>query len=86
MRKRKGKMQTTVDRLAAGETARVVALNGGRGMCARLESMGLRPGKVLRKVSAQLMAGPVTVAVDGRQMALGRGIARRIDVETDVEA
>lgn len=78
-------MRTTVDKLAPGQQGNVVALQGGRGMKARLESMGVRPGKTLRKVSSQLMAGPITILMDGRQMAMGRGIARRIEVETDIE-
>ena len=51
-------------------------------MVIRLESMGIRPGKVLTKVSSQPMAGPITVTVEGRQVAMGRGIARRVEVET----
>mgnify|MGYP006280247641 CR=1 FL=1 len=78
-------MRTTVDKLAPGQQGNVVALQGGRGMKARLESMGVRPGKTLRKVSSQLMAGPITILMDGRQMAMGRGIARRIEVETDIK-
>jgi len=50
-------------------------------MIRKLEAMGLRPGKVVTKVSSQFMAGPVTVIVDGRQMAMGRGIAARVMVE-----
>jgi len=76
-------MRTTVDKLAAGQKARVMVLNGGYGMRTRLESMGVRPGKTVRKVSSQLMAGPITIVMDGRQMAMGRGIASRIEVETD---
>jgi len=75
-------MLTTVDQLAPGQRGRVVALHGGRGMVIRLESMGIRAGKVVAKVSSQLMAGPVTVMVEGRQVAMGRGIARRVEVET----
>jgi len=78
-------MRTTVDKLSAGQQARVVALEGGRGMQARLESMGVRPGKTVEKVSSQLMAGPITILMDGRQVAMGRGIARRIEVETDLK-
>jgi len=59
----------------------VVALHGGRGMVGRLESMGIRPGKVITKLSSQPMGGPVTVLVEGRQVAMGRGIARRVEVE-----
>jgi ferrous iron transport protein A len=56
-------------------------VDGGHGVERKLEDMGLRAGKQVRKVSSQLMAGPVTVLVDGRQVAMGRGIARRVRVE-----
>ena len=59
----------------------VRSVAGGRGIVGKLEAMGLRPGKVVTKVSSQYMAGPVTVVVDGRQMAMGRGIAARVMVE-----
>ena len=51
------------------------------GLARKLDAMGLRPGKQLRMVSSQFMRGPITVLLDGRQIALGRGIARRILVE-----
>ena len=50
-------------------------------MMRKLEAMGVRPGKVVTKVSSQLMSGPVIVLVDGRQVAMGRGIAGRVLVE-----
>lgn len=74
-------MLTTLDKLAAGETAVVVGLGGGRGMMRKLDAMGVRPGKKVRMLSSQFMAGPITVLVDGRQVAMGRGIARRVQVE-----
>jgi ferrous iron transport protein A len=43
--------------------------------------MGLRPGKTVKKLSSQLMAGPVTVLVEGHQLAMGRGIAAKVEVD-----
>jgi len=74
-------MVTSLERMDSGRRGRVVALHGGRGMVGRLESMGIRPGKVITKLSSQPMGGPVTVLVEGRQVAMGRGIARRVEVE-----
>jgi len=74
-------MVTSLERMDSGRRGRVVALHGGRGMVRRLESMGIRPGKVITKLSSQPMGGPVTVLVEGRQVAMGRGIARRVEVE-----
>jgi ferrous iron transport protein A len=74
-------MVTNLESLPDGKSALVVRLRGGRGMVDKLEAMGLRPGKRVQKVSAQFMAGPVTVVLDGRELAMGRGIARRVQVE-----
>ena len=75
-------MLTDLAALPAGVTATVVAIQGGHGMRRKVEALGIRPGKCVTKVSTQFMAGPVTVQVDARQVAMGRGIARRISVET----
>ncbi len=75
-------METDLATLPTGGKGVVVELNGGLGMRRKLDAMGLRPGKVVQKVSSQLMAGPVTVLIDGRQVAMGRGIARRVRVRT----
>ena len=74
-------MLTDLESLRPGATGLVVRLHGGRGMRTKLEAMGLRAGKHVRKLSSQVMRGPVTVVVDGRQVAMGRGIARSIEVE-----
>jgi ferrous iron transport protein A len=74
-------MVTDLERLPKGARARILRVEGGHGVERKLEDIGLRPGKEVRKVSSQLMAGPVTVLVDGRQVAMGRGIARRVRVE-----
>ena len=76
-------MLISVDQLRAGKGGVVRSIGGGRGILQRLEGMGVRPGKVVVKVSGLFMGGPVTVTVDGRQVAMGRGIAGRVMVETE---
>lgn len=73
-------MHTTLELLPGGESAVVVSVSGGRGMMQKLDAMGVRPGKKVRKLGTQFMAGPITVLIDGRQVAMGRGIARKIEV------
>jgi ferrous iron transport protein A len=75
---------TTVDlsQLREGESGRVVLISGGHGLIRRLESLGIRVGKKVTKISSQLMRGPVTVRIDGFQVAVGFGMARKILVET----
>lgn len=65
-----------------GDHGQVLEINGGHGIARQLGTLGVRPGKVLRKVSNVFKHGPVVVELDGRMIAVGRGQARRIMVET----
>ncbi len=76
-------MVLNLDRLPAGASAVVVGFNGGHGLLQKLDSMGVRPGKRVCLLSSQFMAGPITVLIDRRQIAMGRGIAQRILVEME---
>ncbi len=67
--------------MESGESGVVVSMVGGKAMRSRLEALGVRVGVELRKVSAQLLRGPVTVRVGGTQLAIGFGMAERIVVE-----
>jgi len=66
--------------LKTGETAKIVAIEGGRGLKQKLLLRGLFEGKLLRVVSNH---GPVTVEVDRSIVAIGRGMAQKIVVTTD---
>lgn len=65
----------------AGETGKVVEVNGGYGFKKRLEAMGIRPGMKITKISGQIMRGPVIVKVGTTQIAIGFGMARRVVIE-----
>jgi ferrous iron transport protein A len=64
-----------------GQTGIVVEVRGGRGIVARLNAMGIRPGVLISKQTAQLFGGPVVVRVGATQLALGFGVAQRIMVK-----
>lgn len=66
--------------LEVGEWGTVVEIQGGYGLVRRLESLGIRVGKKLTKISSQFMRGPITVRIDNFQVALGFGMARKIIV------
>ena len=59
---------------------RVTALEGG-GVQARLLQHGLFVGDRLRVLRAAPLKGPLLIEVNGREIALGRGIAEKIFVE-----
>lgn len=63
------------------ECVEVVTINGGKMLWGRLTAMGIGPGQKLRKVSRVGMGGPVIVEVDRSQVAIGRGMAKKIVVK-----
>lgn len=69
-------------RMKPGEKGKVTDIRGGHGMLRRLETLGIRPGVSITKVSAQFMRGPVVVRVGNTQAAIGFGMARHVFVET----
>jgi len=64
--------------LARGEEGTIAALEAGRGMQQRLRLLGLVEGQRIRKLSELALGGPVVVLVNRAQVAIGRGMARRI--------
>ena len=74
---------TTAAEMPTGEAGIVVDIAGGRGLVRRLESLGIRPGKRVTKVSSVFMRGPVTLEVDRARIAIGFGMARRIMVRME---
>ncbi len=59
----------------------VKEIQGGHGMVRKLQSMGVRPGKKITKVSSHFWRGPQTVEVDNIQIAIGFGMAKKILIE-----
>lgn len=69
--------------MRAGQSGTVLHLQGGREFVSRVQALGLRPGKRITKVSSMIMHGPVTVQINGTQIAMGFGMASRIIVQPD---
>lgn len=57
-------------------------LGGGWGFKQRLMDMGLTPGTKVTIVKSAPFHGPLEISVRGYRLALGRGMAERIFVET----
>lgn len=62
-----------------GQKVRLVTVQAGRGLRARLAEMGLVPGVELEVINSN-SAGPFIVAVKQSRIMLGRGIVHRIVV------
>lgn len=70
-----------VTQLKNGESAKVIALQGGHHAIAKLEAMEIVPGTIIVKKSASLMKGPVVIKKGNMQLAIGYGLAQKIIVE-----
>ena len=66
-----------LSQVGVGERARIVAIRGGRGLRQKLFLRGLFEGRTVRIVSNY---GPVAVEVDRNVIAIGRGMAQKIEV------
>ncbi|TKJ43933.1 ferrous iron transport protein A [candidate division TA06 bacterium B3_TA06] len=69
--------------LSINEEAEIVEIRGGRGMQARLRALGLSEGQHVKKLSHVGLGGPVVILVNRAQVAIGRGMARRIIVRSN---
>ena len=73
-------MRKDLTLLKPGEEGVVCSIEGGEVMVSRLDNLGIRPGKKVKKISGQFFRGPISILVDGRRIALGYGISRKVQV------
>ena len=73
--------QVSLADMRAGETGRIVTIDGGHRLAQKLDALGIRVGREITKVSGQWMRGPVLLRQNKTQAALGFGMARRVFVE-----
>ena len=66
---------------AVGQEVRLVDINGGRRLTHRLVEMGLTPGVRFRIL--QNSGGPLLLAISDARLALGRGMADKMNVTID---
>ncbi len=64
-----------------GKTVRIVGYHGGKNINFKLRQLGLSPGRVVKVLRYAPLGGPVMLDVEGRSIAIGRGIAARVEVE-----
>ena len=74
-------MTIDLTKMDAGESGVISEIHGGHDMVRRLQSMGVRPGKRMKKVSSHFWRGPQTVEIDKTQVAIGFGMATKIFIE-----
>ena len=71
----------TLDSIKPGQKARVIEVQGGWGLRQKLSELGILPSQVITIANASAWRGPVLVEVNSNEVALGRGVARKVLVE-----
>lgn len=67
--------------LQKGEKGKVVEILGGLRFRIKLDSLGIREGIVITKISESIARGPVVLQIGNSKVAIGFGMAKRIIVE-----
>jgi len=69
--------------MKAGDTGIIKEIQGGESFTKKIQSMGIRPGKKIKKVSSHFWRGPQTVEVGSTRVAIGFGMAKKILVRVE---
>ncbi len=71
----------SLDKAPLGVKVKVVDILGGKGIIQRLNELGIFPGTCVTVLQSGILRGPLLVSVGGRNVALSRGVAKKIIVE-----
>lgn len=70
--------------LRQGDTGKVQLISAGKCATKRLYEMGFNIGAPVKIIKND--AGPVIVSLAGNKVALGRGLAEKVNIETHEQA
>ncbi|MGB9710884.1 MAG: FeoA family protein [Thermodesulfovibrio sp.] len=73
-------MKTLLD-IENGKKAKIVKILGGKGIRQHLQCLGIHIGDIVTLKKSSFLGGPVLLEVNGVDVALGRGVASKIEVE-----
>jgi ferrous iron transport protein A len=76
-------MLINLTEMKTGESGVVREIEGGFWAAKRIQSMGIRVGKKIKKESGRSQKGPQTVVVDNFRLAIGFGMAEKILIEVE---
>jgi len=76
-------MTITLDLAKENQKVKVMDISGGWGVRQRLGCLGIHPGDIITLKKSAIMQGPILISIHGNQVALGRGVARKVVVEAE---
>ena len=71
--------------IGQGKDVEIVDIKDCHRFREKVDSMGLRIGIRVRKVSGQLLNGPITIKIGNTKVAIGHGMAKKIMVVGEQE-
>jgi len=74
-------VSNTLLQVRIGASVRILGFEDGKNLDAKLRQYGLFIGDQVRVLRLAPLGGPVLIEANGREIALGRGIASKITVE-----
>jgi Fe2+ transport system protein FeoA len=70
--------------LKEGESGVIYDFKGGEKFRKKLDSLGIRKNKKIKKISDMVLKGPITIQIENSsRVAIGRGMAEKIIVRID---
>jgi len=72
-----------LDSVEVRKHVRVIVIDGGHRVRSHLNTLGIHVGDWLTVVERAPFRGPVLVEINGTRLALGRGVASKVQVEID---
>lgn len=82
-RERQMKAEIFLTQMNKNESGKIVKIEGGQEIKAKIENIGIRKGTRIKLKSQQLLKGPVVISFGNTQVGIGYGMARKITVEVD---
>lgn len=64
------------------QEVRIVGYEGGKGVQMQLKQLSLLPGDVVTVKKKAPLKGPILIEAHGRAVAIGRGVAAKVEVES----
>ena len=75
-------MERILSDIVPGGTGIITKIMGGQGLQRKLTMRGVKEGSRISVIKSAGSGGPVVIEVDRNSIAIGRGMAQKIYVET----
>ncbi|MFH1782259.1 MAG: FeoA family protein [Candidatus Omnitrophota bacterium] len=76
-------MTVDLTKMKPGQRAIIKELGEGHAFRQKINNMGIREGKRIKKIASHFWRGPQTIEIDNMKFAIGYRMSKRIIVEVE---